>query len=387
MISWTTVGVSVGVLGTILGLKTVTRADPRRAHRRHRCDLRQLELGPAVPRRGHARARCPAGCPPSGFPTSAGRTSPALMGTAVVDLRAHPGAERRHVARLRRQVQRPLRRERRPRRPGRREHRRRSVGHVRRQRQPDQDPDGRRRRRRAASSHRSPRGDRRRRPAVPDRVRSSTCRTRCCRRWCSSSASSSSTSPECARCCALRPDEFVVAALVALTVVSSASNRGSCSAIVASVIDHLRRSYRPSQRRARSPARAASGASVELRPGRRSLPGLGDLPLRRQLVLRQREPLLRADRAPSSRMPSPTAVAVRRRVVDARHRLQRRRDPPPAPRRARRARRQLVIAGASESVRRTANAYDLPELLGPDGVYDSVDDAVDAYRRLTTGAT
>ncbi len=47
------------------------------------------------------------------------------------------------------------------------------------------------------------------------------------------------------RICALRFDEFVVATLTALTVVFVGVEQGIVLAIVASLIDHLRRSYRP----------------------------------------------------------------------------------------------------------------------------------------------
>jgi sulfate permease, SulP family len=69
----------------------------------------------------------------------------------------------------------------------------------------------------------------------------------------------------------LRPDEFVVATLTALTVVLVGVEQGIVLAIVASIIDHIRRSYRPNT------AVLAPGAdgwhSTPAEPTTRSVPG------------------------------------------------------------------------------------------------------------------
>ena len=65
----------------------------------------------------------------------------------------------------------------------------------------------------------------------------------------------------------LRPDEFVVATLVALTVVCVGVEQGIVLAIVASIIDHLRRSYRPGTHRCCSPERMAAGTASPSEPG------------------------------------------------------------------------------------------------------------------------
>ena len=74
-----------------------------------------------------------------------------------------------------------------------------------------------------------------------------------------------------------RRDEFIVATLTALTVVLIGVEQGIVLAIVASIIDHLRRSYRPPAA-VIEPAEGAGPSphwhSVPARPDARSLPGL-----------------------------------------------------------------------------------------------------------------
>ena len=89
----------------------------------------------------------PRGLPQLGWPSIPAGDYREARRRGALHLRRHPGAERRHLARLRGQVRRRVRRERRPRRPGRGQHRRRPLGHVRGQRQSHQDGDGGRRRR------------------------------------------------------------------------------------------------------------------------------------------------------------------------------------------------------------------------------------------------
>ena len=71
----------------------------------------------------------------------------------------------------------------------------------------------------------------------------------------------------------LRVDEFVVATLVAVTVVVVGVEQGIVLAIVASIIDHMRRSYRPATAVC-SPARTAAGTASPADPDTRSEPGL-----------------------------------------------------------------------------------------------------------------
>ncbi len=90
----------------------------------------------------------------------------------------------------------------------------------------------------------------------------------------------------------LRPVEFGVAAITTATVVFVGVEQGIILAIVLSVVAHLRHSYRPADKLlARAPlgpmARAAAGQWLA------SCAGTRDVPLRRQHLLRQRQPLRR----------------------------------------------------------------------------------------------
>ncbi len=75
--------VSAGVIATILGLKLITDKIPGALDRRDRVHLHQLELGPRRPRRGHRSAPCPSGLPSLGLPDVSWSEIPALIGTAV----------------------------------------------------------------------------------------------------------------------------------------------------------------------------------------------------------------------------------------------------------------------------------------------------------------
>ena len=87
-----------------------------------------------------------------------------------VDVPRHPRPERRHQPRLRRQVPRAAGRERRPGRPGNGKRGGRSQQHLRRQRKPDQDRDGRRGQEPHAGRPADDRRGRCDRPAVPDQA-------------------------------------------------------------------------------------------------------------------------------------------------------------------------------------------------------------------------
>ena len=116
---------------------------------------------------GSRRRRPPADRPAAGRHHHHEHRGPAADGLLL--LHHHPRPERRDLARLRGQVRRQLQRERGPDRPRARQRGRRPVRHVRGQRQPDQDRDGRRRGRQEPDRPGDRRADRRRRPALPDR--------------------------------------------------------------------------------------------------------------------------------------------------------------------------------------------------------------------------
>jgi MFS superfamily sulfate permease-like transporter len=72
----------------------------------------------------------------------------------------------------------------------------------------------------------------------------------------------------------LRPDEFVVATLTALTVVFVGVEQGIVLAIVLSIIDHLRRSYRPATAVIERTPDGKDLEAVPATPEARTLPGL-----------------------------------------------------------------------------------------------------------------
>lgn len=72
----------------------------------------------------------------------------------------------------------------------------------------------------------------------------------------------------------MRPDEFVVATLTALTVVLVGVEQGIVLAIVASVIGHIRRSYRPATAVLERTPDDAEWTGRTADPGARTLPGL-----------------------------------------------------------------------------------------------------------------
>ncbi len=144
----------------------------------------------------------------------------------------------------------------------------------------------------------------------------------------------------------LRPDEFVVALVTALTVVLIGVEQGIVLAIVASVISHLRRSYHPNNNMldGRWPS-YTHGPGVADHP---LAAGVDRVPVQRVAVLRQRELLPGGSDVPAGEQGSTTRTHVlHRRRRHRRRRLLRSRDDPPDPRHRRRA-------GCDHPVRRAA---------------------------------
>ena len=179
----------------------------------------------------------------------------------------------------------------------------------------------------------------------------------------------------------LRPDEFVVAALVALTVVVVGVEQGIILAIIASIIDHLRKSYRP-MTAVLTPAPSGGiwhGTPVE--PDARSLPGLvvyrfaGSLYYANaSLFFEQLNGFV--DSAQPPRWLVIDAVALPdvdysggETIRQIQGELQEHNI-------------KLVIAEPMQAVRAELDRYGLTELLGADAIYPTVDDAIAAYRQL-----
>jgi SulP family sulfate permease len=177
----------------------------------------------------------------------------------------------------------------------------------------------------------------------------------------------------------LRLDEFVVATLVAVTVVLVGVEQGIIVAIVASIIDHLRRSYRPSTA-VLQPAAQGTWHGVDPDADTRSLPGLviyrfaGSLYYANaNLFLEQAGAFATSSDAPRWLCLDAAAIAdidySGGETIRQLHGALTEHDV------------KLVVAEPMRGVREVLDRYGLIELLGEDAIYATVDDAVDAFRR------
>jgi sulfate permease, SulP family len=176
---------------------------------------------------------------------------------------------------------------------------------------------------------------------------------------------------------ARRPDEFVVAALVALTVVVAGVEQGIVLGIVASIIDHMRRSYRPVTA-VLEPGDRTAWHATDVTPGSRTLPGLvvyrfsGSLYYANANLFLEQAEAFAADPAPlrwicldATAVPDVDysggeTIRQLHGALDERGIA-------------------LVIAAANEPVRASLDRYELAAVLGADAIYDSVEDAVAAF--------
>jgi high affinity sulfate transporter 1 len=179
-----------------------------------------------------------------------------------------------------------------------------------------------------------------------------------------------------------RPDEFVVATLVALTVVLVGVEQGIVFAIVASIIDHLRRSYRPNSGVLRKGPdnrwhAAAPAADARTEPGLVVYRFMGSLYYANSnLFFEQASAYATTDDPPQWLCLATEAVpdidysggeTIRQLHGQlAEHGV------------------KLVIAEPIPEVRELLDRYGLVELLGPDAIFDTVDDAVRAFEQAPT---
>ncbi len=186
------------------------------------------------------------------------------------------------------------------------------------------------------------------------------------------------------RVLARRPDEFVVAGLVAATVIVAGVEQGIVLGVVASVIDHLRRSYRPPTAVLR-PGGGATWRPVEVRPGARSLPGLvvyrfaGSLYYANAALFLEQTcsfvatstPLrwfcLDATAIPDVDYTGGETIRQLHGVLDEHD-------------------ARFVVAAATDTVMAAFDRYGLTDLVGGESFYATVDDAVDAFRARPAGA-
>jgi len=175
----------------------------------------------------------------------------------------------------------------------------------------------------------------------------------------------------------LRLDEFVVAALVAATVVCVGVEQGIVLAIVASIIDHMRRSYRPGTAVLQhGPDNSWHGVPAE--PHARSLPGLVVYRFAGTLYYANASMFFEQTSAFANAADPPTWLCLDAAAIPdidysggetirqlhgelVEHGI------------------KLVIAEPIGSVREVLDRYGLTDLLGADAIYATIDDAVSAF--------
>jgi MFS superfamily sulfate permease-like transporter len=182
----------------------------------------------------------------------------------------------------------------------------------------------------------------------------------------------------------LRLDEFVVATLVAATVVVIGVEQGIVLAIVASLIDHLRRSYRPPTAVLQPVPGGPGFHGVAATPDARSAPGLvvyrfaGSLYYANaEMFNEQITAFATAENPPAwvcldlAATPDidytggETLRQVHQSLAD--HGV------------------DLVVAEPIGQVRALLDRYGLTDVIGPRSIYDTVAEAIDAFR--ASGAT
>ncbi len=177
-----------------------------------------------------------------------------------------------------------------------------------------------------------------------------------------------------------RPDEFVVALLTAVTVVVVGVEQGIMLAIVMSIIDHLRRSYRPNNSIITITDGRIRSGPVE--PAARTLPGLAVYRFNASLyyananlfleevngLLASTEPdrvrWLCIDAAAISDVDYSAAETLRQLYDEAVERNVR-----------------VVFAEVQPVVRTELDRFDLTQTFGLDAFYGTVTDVVEAFRR------
>ena len=178
----------------------------------------------------------------------------------------------------------------------------------------------------------------------------------------------------------LRPDEFTVATITAATVVLVGVEQGIVLAIIASLIDHLRRSYRPATGVLQRADETRGWRLVPVSPGVRSAEGIVVYRFAGTLyyananrffdevasLLESDEPLewVCIDAVAIPDVDFTGAQTLRQLHGElAEHGV------------------SLAIAGASDLVRGELDRYGLAELIGTEDLHETVDAAVDALLR------
>ncbi len=180
----------------------------------------------------------------------------------------------------------------------------------------------------------------------------------------------------------LRPDEFVVATLVAATVVCVGVEQGIVLAIVASVIDHLRRSYHTNTAVLQA-GDDHTWHGVASEPDARSADGLVIYRFAGSLYYANANLFFEQASAFATTAQPPRWLCLAAEAIpdidysggETIRQLHSDLDEYDV---------KLVIAEPLDSVRELLDRYGLVDLLGPDAIYDTVEDAVQAFELTTT---
>ena len=175
----------------------------------------------------------------------------------------------------------------------------------------------------------------------------------------------------------LRLDEFVVATLVAATVVCVGVEQGIVLAIVASIIDHIRRSYRPGTA-VLQPGPDNSWHGVAAEPDARTQPGLVVYRFAGSLYYANANLFFEQTSAYATAADPPTWICLDAAAIpdidysggETIRQLHGELDEHGI---------KLVIAEPFDSVRKILDRYGLTDLLGADAIYPTIDDAVRAF--------
>jgi len=178
----------------------------------------------------------------------------------------------------------------------------------------------------------------------------------------------------------LRPDEFVVAAITAAVVVVVGVEQGILLAIVLSIVDHLRRSYRPKDD-VLAPAAGGALARAPVESRGQAAPGLVVYRFTASLYYANAEHLaeevrsLVADASPPVRRFCIDASAIQDIDYSAAETLREIQAELQA------ANAELVFANVDTAVRAQLDRYGITELVGESAYYDSISAGIDDTAR------
>jgi MFS superfamily sulfate permease-like transporter len=175
----------------------------------------------------------------------------------------------------------------------------------------------------------------------------------------------------------LRPDEFVVAAITAAVVVVVGVEQAILLAIVLSIVDHLRRSYRPNDT-VMEPGPGVMWRSVPVAAGKEAEPGLVVYRFAASLYYANANRFDEEIRSLAGADPRPAWICVDASTIGdvdytGGDTLKGVHDE------IKELGVKLVVALASDSVRAELDRYGVTELIGEDAYFDSLSEMRDAF--------